>query len=147
MTEVLFKFRPLLGLNEDQEKFHDRMRGMKGFYYCDTRTWACDECDRRIEDIAKDIAIEFPEIVFEGFAEYRINGGRVGLPYRFIFNSDDIRLYYVYTASEDDFKVKTGENYLPDPPDDVKGPDPTWIVRQWTEERGEEHLWVCRGIR
>lgn len=135
MTTIL-KFKPLLGLEEEQIKFHSEMCNQEKYKYIEGRTWsiAADGHDKRIETMAYDVATMFPDIVFEGFGQYRF-GDTVAGTFHFIFDSKDIRRFELDTCS--DLRIETDENPFPnDIPDDKCGVDPTWVVRTWNEEDG-----------
>lgn len=141
MIDVVFKFKPLLGLDESQREFHQKMKDIEPFYYCDDRTWACVQPGKKIEEIAKEVSGVFPDIVFIGFGQYQANGCDIGCSFRFIFNSQDIRLYdtHLCITGRYDFCVETQDNCFPDISSfdrhKIK-PDPTWVVREWCEEDG-----------
>ena len=132
---TIFKFKPLLALEEEQIKFHSEMSHLDKYKYIEGRVWSCVSEGERIETMAHDVACKFPNIVFVGFGQYRF-GNTVAGTFRFIFNSNDIRLFVIYDDN-DDFIVDSAENYFPhDVPEDKCGVDPTWIVREWNEEDG-----------
>ena len=136
--ETVFKFRPLLAINEEQERFHSEMCNNKQYKYMGDRTWYRVDDKMKIEQMALEIATLFPHIVFEGFGKYQFDettlGGDAGL-FHFVFNSNDIR--QIEIDNECDLVLLTRENFFPeDIPNENCGHDPTWIVREYNEGSG-----------
>ena len=140
--QTIFKFEPLLGLDEDQKKFQQDMLELDGYKNINnSRSW-CIICeDIRIEDLAKHIADMFPLLTFIGYGQYPncMNYG-----FRFIFNSHDCRLYL--SEDHDGFSIRSTDGVFPKdlPPEKVRC-YPDWIVREYPEKKEDGIIERTKG--